>query len=96
MTIPEASFQLNLLFGRCNDYQKQADLKSLLKIYQDRDNQKSLSQYGAGERLIPNYDASYESPALMRYRREVTFTNECCDNPCKYSVIQQYCPRNTE
>ena len=90
VTIPEANFQLNLLFGRCNEVRKHADLKGLLEIYQNRDYQKSLYN---GERTIgeyPNYGGSNEA-SLLRYRR--SFTETCCDQQCSFNQLKEYCPK---
>ena len=82
MSIPEASFQLDLLFGRCNDYQKQANLKKLLETYRNHEYKRNLNREYTNDRLVNgnylNYEPSDEESLkelafkpLLRFRRGI-------------------------
>ena len=71
---------MSLLFGTCNENQKQADLKNLLDMYKNQDLEKNLNREFTNDRFSMNNqnnnylnyeltnDDGYEN-SMMRFRR---------------------------
>lgn len=86
VSIPELNFQMRLLYGPCNNRQKQSDVESLMEIYKNRDYEKNPNRKLTIDRLNimndyePSVDDNDESSQsfkpLMRYRRGIV--EECC------------------
>lgn len=83
-TIPEISFQMNLLFGKCNDYRKQIELNELRKMYKNQIHHKNLDPEYTNDQLMnmnnlnydqvnskDNYDLESSYKPIMRFRRDV-------------------------
>lgn len=73
---------MNLLFSRCDEYSKQANLKYLLQLYREREHKRNLNREYTNDLLVnskylTNYEPSDEeslkelaSNSLQRFRRE--------------------------
>lgn len=71
---------MNLLFGHCNDFQKQVELKNLLEMFKNHEYKRLLNREYTNERLLNgnflNYEPSDEESLkslafnpLTRFRR---------------------------
>ena len=97
-----ASFQLNLLFGQCNEYQRQADLHHNLKSLLDAPHKNSNFNERMNSYLNRNYESNENNnldqasfKLSNRYKREIKlFSQECCDSRygCSRKELKSFCP----
>lgn len=98
VSIPELSFQMGLLFGRCDENQRKKDLENLMKYYKQKEQSQYLGQVSNDasndfNNLETTYDA-YELPNTnyrSSYRIKRNANHPCCEDPCSVLQLYQYC-----